>query len=56
MMDDSMEAETWEHIEELCLWMKLVLGLMSNIVNNGLGQAFFVRILLFLVVSSILFY
>ena len=39
-MDDRKEAEKWEHLEELCLWMKDVLGLMSDIVNNGLGQAF----------------
>jgi len=37
MIDGSMEAEKWEHLEELYLWMKLVLGLMSDIVNNGLG-------------------
>ena len=36
--------------------MKHVLGLMSDIVNNGLGQAFFVRIFLFHVVSILLFY
>jgi len=42
MMDDSKEAEKWEHLDELRLWMKHVLGLMSDIVNNGLGQAFFV--------------
>jgi hypothetical protein len=47
-MDDSKEAKKWEHQEELHLWMKHVMGLMSDIVNNGLGQAFFVRILLFL--------
>jgi hypothetical protein len=43
-MDDSKEAEKWEHLEELHLWMKHVVGLMSNIINNGLGQAFFVMI------------
>jgi len=42
MMDDRKEAEKWEHLEELWLWMKHVVGLMSDIVNNGLGQAFFV--------------
>jgi hypothetical protein len=42
-MDDSKEVEKWEHLEELRLWMKHVLGLMSDIVNNGLGQAFLVR-------------
>ena len=44
MMDDRKEAEKWEHLEELRLWMKHVMGLMSDIVNNGLGQAFFVSI------------
>ena len=44
MMDDRKEVEKWEHLEELHLWMKHVVGLMSDIVNNGLGQAFFVRI------------
>jgi len=43
MMDDRKEAEKWEHLEELRLWMKHVMGLMSNIINNSLGQAFFVR-------------
>ena len=33
MMDDRKEAEKWEHLEELHLWMEHVLGLMSNIVN-----------------------
>ena len=36
-MDNQKEAEKWEHLEELCLWMKHFLGLMSDIVNNGLG-------------------
>jgi len=35
--------------------MKHVLGLMSDIVNNGLGKAFFVRVLLFFVISSFSF-
>ena len=43
-MDDWKEAEKWEHLEELWLWMKHVVGLMSDIVNNGLGRAFFVSI------------
>jgi len=43
MKDDRKEAEKWEHLEELRLCMKHVVGLMSDIVNNGLGQAFFVR-------------
>jgi hypothetical protein len=42
VMDDNKEAEKWEHLEELRLWMKHVVGLMSDIVNNSLGQAFFV--------------
>ena len=37
VMDDRKEAEKWEHLEELRLWMKHVMGLMSDIVNNGLG-------------------
>ena len=44
MMDDRKEAEKWEHLEELRLWMEHVVGLMSDIINNVLGQAFFVRI------------
>jgi len=55
VMDDNKKAEKWEHLEELLLWMKHVLGLMSDIVNNGLGQAFFLRILLFWIVSNLLF-
>jgi len=43
MMDDRKESEKWEHLEELRLWMKHVVGLLSDIINNGLGQAFFVR-------------
>jgi len=38
------EAEKWEHVEELCLWMKHVVGLMSDIINNGLGPAYFVSV------------
>jgi len=49
-MDDSKEADKWGHLEELRLWKRHVLGLMSDIINNGLGKAFFVRILLFQVV------
>ena len=45
-MDDRKEVEKWEHLEELWLWMKHVVGLMSDIVNNGLGRAFFVSIFL----------
>ena len=43
MMDDQKEAKKREHLEELRLWMKHVVGLMSDIINNGLGQAFYVR-------------
>ena len=42
MIDDRKEVEKWEHLEELRLWMKHIVGLMSDIVNNGLGRAFFV--------------
>jgi len=41
-MDDRKEAEKWEHLEELRLWMKHVVGLLSDVVNNGLGPAYFV--------------
>jgi len=34
-MDDREEAEKWEHVEELRLWMMHVLGLMFDIVTNG---------------------
>jgi len=43
MMDDRKEAEKWEHLEELRLWMKHVVGLLFDIINNDLGEAFFVR-------------
>jgi hypothetical protein len=43
-MDDRKEAEKWEHLEELRLWMKHVVGLLSDIVNNGLGRAYFVSV------------
>ena len=43
-MDDRKEAEKWGHLEELHLWMKHVVGLMSDIVNNGLGLAYFVSV------------
>jgi len=43
-LDDRKEAEKWEHVEELCLWMKHTVGLLSDVVNNGLGPAYFVSI------------
>jgi len=43
-MDDRKEAEKWEHLEELRLWMKHVVGLLSDIVNIGLGPAYFVSV------------
>jgi hypothetical protein len=43
-MDDRKGAEKWEHLEELRLWMKHVVGLISDIVNNRLDQAYFVSI------------
>jgi len=43
-LDDQKEAERWEHLEELRLWMKHVVGLLSDVVNNGLGPAYFVSI------------
>jgi hypothetical protein len=44
-LDDRKEAEKWEHVEELRLWMKHVVGLLSDVVNNGLGPAYFVSFL-----------
>ena len=43
-IDDRKEAEKWEHPEELRLWMKHVVGLLSDIINNGLGLAYFVSV------------
>jgi len=43
-LDDWKEAEKWEHVEELRLWMKHMVGLLSDVVNNGLGPAYFVSI------------
>ena len=43
-LDVRKEAEKWEHIEELRLWMKHTVGLLSDIVNNGLGPAYFVSV------------
>ena len=43
-LDDRKEAEKWEHVEELCLWMKHKVGLLSDVVNNGLRPAYFVSI------------
>jgi len=44
-LDDWKEAEKWEHIEELRLWMKHVVGLLADVINNGLGPAYFVSFL-----------
>jgi hypothetical protein len=43
-LDDRKEAEKWEHVEELRLWMKHVVGLLSDVINNGLGPAYFVSV------------
>ena len=43
-MDDRKEAEKWELLEELHLWMKHVVGLLSDIINNGLGPAYFISV------------
>ena len=43
-LDDRKEAEKWEHLEELRLWMKHVVGLLSDVINNGLGPAYFVSV------------
>jgi len=44
-LDDRKEAEKWEHVEELRLWMNHMVGLLSDVINNGLGPAYFVSIL-----------
>jgi len=33
-LDDRKEAEKWEHVEEIHLWMKHTVGLLSDVVNN----------------------
>jgi len=43
-LDNRKEAEKWEHVEELRLWMKHVVGLLSDVINNGLGPAYFVSV------------
>jgi len=43
-LDDRKEAEKWEHVEELRLWMKHTVGLLSDVVNNGLAPAYFVSV------------
>jgi len=43
-LDDRKEVEKWEHVEGLRLWMKHTVGLLSDVVNNGLGPAYFVSI------------
>ena len=43
-LDDRKEAKKWEHHEELRLWMKHVVGLLSDVVHNGLGLAYLISI------------
>jgi len=43
-LDDRKEAEKWEHVEELRLRMKHTVGLLSDVVNNGLTLAYFVSV------------
>ena len=43
-LDDRKEVEKWEHVEELRQWMKHMVGLLSDVVNNGLVPAYFVRV------------
>jgi len=43
-LDDKKEVEKWEHVEELRLWMNHVVGLLSDVSNNGLGPACFVSV------------
>jgi len=56
MMDHRKEAEKWEHLKELRLWMKHVMGQMSDIVNNRLGRAFCISIFGSWLFGCILFY
>ena len=53
-LDDRKEAEKWEHVEELRLWMKHVVGLLSDVINNGLGPAYFVSIFRSLILTELL--
>jgi len=43
-LDDRKEAEKWEHVEELRLWTKHTVGLLFDVVNNGLVPAYFVSV------------
>jgi len=43
-LDDRKEAEKWEHVEELRLWLKHTVGLLSDVVHNGLAPAYFVSV------------
>jgi len=43
-LDDRKEAEKWEHVEGLRLWMKHTVGLLSDVVKNGLGPDYFVSV------------
>ena len=43
-LDDRKEAEKWEHVEGLHLWMKHTVGLLSDVVKNGLGLDYFVSV------------
>jgi len=43
-IDNRKEAKKQEHVEELRLWMKHTVGLLSDVVNNRLGPAYFVSI------------
>ena len=54
-LDDRKEAEKWEHVEELSLWMKHVVGLLSDVINNGLGPAYFISIFRSLILIDPLF-
>jgi len=46
-LDDRKEAEKWEHVEVLRLWMKHMVGLLSDVVNNRLRPAYIVSLLAF---------
>jgi len=51
-LDDRKEAEKWEHVEELRLWIKHTVGLLSDVVNNGLAPAYFVSVFQSLILTD----
>jgi len=53
-LDDRKEPEKWEHVEELRLWMNHVVGLLSDVINNRLGPAYFVSVFRSLILTELL--